>query len=89
MVYQAGDPLLKRVQASARTSEIYHEFSTEEKHRKETCTNVQSNSMVCIKLPVSTGPAWKLRPNTSHSEMIEKMLFNAQFQQLRGALPRF
>ncbi|KAI8433439.1 hypothetical protein MSG28_015475 [Choristoneura fumiferana] len=50
------------------TFEIYHELYGEGKHREETCTNLQSNSMVCVKFPIRTGPAWELLPKPSHSE---------------------
>ncbi|KAI8423432.1 hypothetical protein MSG28_012565 [Choristoneura fumiferana] len=40
----------------------------EGKHREETCTNLRSNSMVRVKFPIRTGPAWELRPKPSCSE---------------------
>ncbi|KAI8440877.1 hypothetical protein MSG28_009179 [Choristoneura fumiferana] len=39
----------------------------EGKHREETCTNLRSNSMVCVKFPIRTG-AWELWPKPSCSE---------------------
>ncbi|KAI8441856.1 hypothetical protein MSG28_005540 [Choristoneura fumiferana] len=50
------------------TFEIYHELCGEGKHREETCTNLRSNSMVRVKFPIRTGPAWELRPKPSCSE---------------------
>ncbi|KAI8431677.1 hypothetical protein MSG28_016156 [Choristoneura fumiferana] len=40
----------------------------EGKHREETCTNLRSNSMVRVKFPIRTGPAWELWPKPSCSE---------------------
>ncbi|KAI8429366.1 hypothetical protein MSG28_000011 [Choristoneura fumiferana] len=50
------------------TFEIYHELCGEGKHRGETCTSLQSNSMVCVKFPIRAGPAWELWPKPSCSE---------------------
>ncbi|KAI8441452.1 hypothetical protein MSG28_015052 [Choristoneura fumiferana] len=50
------------------TFEIYHELCGEGKHREETCTNLRSNSMVRVKFPIRTGPAWELWPKPSCTE---------------------
>ncbi|KAI8432920.1 hypothetical protein MSG28_013830 [Choristoneura fumiferana] len=47
------------------TFEIYHELCGEGKHREETCTILRSNSMVLVKFPIRTGPAWELWPKPS------------------------
>ncbi|KAI8426699.1 hypothetical protein MSG28_014405 [Choristoneura fumiferana] len=47
------------------TFEIYHELCGEGKHREETCTDLRSNSMVRVKFPIRTGPAWELWPKPS------------------------
>ncbi|KAI8438163.1 hypothetical protein MSG28_010785 [Choristoneura fumiferana] len=57
--FPPGDP---------NTFQIYHELCGEGKHREETCTNLRSNSMVCVKFPIRTGPAWELWPKPSCSE---------------------
>lgn len=51
------------------TFEIYHEFSVKENIVKIlTCTNVRSNTTMCVKFPTRNGPAWELNPKPSHSE---------------------
>ncbi|KAI8439007.1 hypothetical protein MSG28_011306 [Choristoneura fumiferana] len=40
--------------------------ANEGKHREETCTYLRSNSMVCVKFPIRTGPAWEQLPKLSH-----------------------
>ncbi|KAI8436994.1 hypothetical protein MSG28_010396 [Choristoneura fumiferana] len=43
-------------------------ISSARKRREETCTNLQSDSMVRAKFPIRTGPAWELWPKPSCSE---------------------
>ena len=39
---------------------ICHELFGEGKHREETCIHLRSNSMMCVKFLIHTGPAWGL-----------------------------
>ncbi|KAI8425451.1 hypothetical protein MSG28_007196 [Choristoneura fumiferana] len=57
------------VQTCGITFEIYHELCGEGQHREETCTNLRSNSMVRVKFPIRTGPAWELWPKPSCSAL--------------------